>query len=231
LCRADALVDVAPKLLGWNEGEAPLTVVASGEPPFAETHSTDSDHTCHPDRCNLSLQTMQPLAAHMGTTVLTEWLNNDYKRLTDDILGGRFDKQKVALAWHHSKLHDMATQLGCGAAQGVLDEWESSDEAWMLSFDAVTGECMFSIKTLPPDWVDDVCTTAKVMTTTDATCAHGILNRRGDVCCASKCGSKCGGSGCAERPGGASSCCSNSVRAADVKCADAEAPCILNVVA
>jgi hypothetical protein len=70
-----------------------------------------------------------------------------------------------------------------------------------------------------------------VATGSDATCVRGILNRGGDVCCASTCGSKCGGSGCAERPGGAAACCSGGVRSTGIQCVDAEAPCLITSAA
>lgn len=46
-------------------------------------------------------------------------------------------------------------------------------------------------------------------------CSAGIAN--GNKCCAASCGS-CGGSGCTGRPGGASQCCSGTIRNSGVTC-------------
>ncbi|CAN0448423.1 unnamed protein product, partial [Scytosiphon promiscuus] len=60
-------------------------------------------------------------------------------------------------------------------------------------------------------------------------CADGlprILN--GDICCDTTCGT-CGGSGCARRSGGSSSCCTGRIRESGIMRSDAMAgPCIVD---
>merc|ERR1719329_70251 len=46
-------------------------------------------------------------------------------------------------------------------------------------------------------------------------CAQGM--RKGNVCCASQCG-RCGGRGCANRPGGAGACCRRGIRKRGQRC-------------
>jgi len=46
-------------------------------------------------------------------------------------------------------------------------------------------------------------------------CSQGA--RRGKICCAKTCG-KCGGRGCAARPGGADQCCDRKIRRAGRRC-------------
>lgn len=58
----------------------------------------------------------------------------------------------------------------------------------------------------------------------DPTCARGILYHDGVACCPKECG-ECGGSGCADRPGGKEDCCSSRVEGNGVSCDDAPAPC------
>lgn len=58
----------------------------------------------------------------------------------------------------------------------------------------------------------------------DPTCSTGILS--GSVCCESGCGS-CGGSGCSSRPGGASSCCSSTIKSDSNSCDSNPPPCVM----
>jgi len=60
--------------------------------------------------------------------------------------------------------------------------------------------------------------------TSDPTCENGIL--RQNYCCHSECGS-CGGTGCSQRPGGASSCCSRVILEAGKYCDENVAPCLV----
>ena len=57
----------------------------------------------------------------------------------------------------------------------------------------------------------------------DPMCARGILSGR--ACCSNSCGT-CGGTGCSQRPGGASQCCSGSITSAGRSCADFPPPCL-----
>jgi hypothetical protein len=57
--------------------------------------------------------------------------------------------------------------------------------------------------------------------------AGGIRSSDGVACCVAKCG-KCGGQGCAKRPGGAADCCSAKVEANGRDCRTAPAPCSVN---
>ena len=59
----------------------------------------------------------------------------------------------------------------------------------------------------------------------DPFCMSGIA--AGELCCAQMCGS-CGGEGCGERPGGASSCCSQAISAANRSCDTSLSPCVLD---
>ena len=64
-----------------------------------------------------------------------------------------------------------------------------------------------------------------VMPDTSA-CDDGLLSSNGEVCCAASCGS-CGGSGCSQRPGGASACCTGKISTANRSCADNPPPCVM----
>lgn len=59
----------------------------------------------------------------------------------------------------------------------------------------------------------------------DPTCATGML--LGNTCCKIECGS-CGGSGCGDRPGGESNCCSSYIKDANKSCEDSVPPCMVN---
>ena len=61
-------------------------------------------------------------------------------------------------------------------------------------------------------------------TAPDPTCAHGI--HQGGVCCASACGT-CGGPTCGHLPGGSHACCVGQIKADNLKCAEAPAPCVM----
>jgi len=52
-------------------------------------------------------------------------------------------------------------------------------------------------------------------------CTKGVLNHKGDVCCAKSC-KKCGGTGCSERPGGMQHCCNHAIRNSNNFCASVE---------
>ena len=52
----------------------------------------------------------------------------------------------------------------------------------------------------------------------------GVLNPKGNTCCAASCG-KCGGSGCSQRPGGSTNCCASSIPSEVVCGPDQNAPC------
>jgi hypothetical protein len=104
---------------------------------------------------------------------------------------------------------------GSGCASGCCGK-SIKQAAQSCSF--YSAPCVMNAAATPP------------VTASDATCARGILNRGGDVCCSSSCGSKCGGSGCAERPGSSVACCSGPVRTAGVYCTDAESPCLMSAV-
>ena len=56
----------------------------------------------------------------------------------------------------------------------------------------------------------------------DPLCENGI--RSGSACCAKSCGT-CGGSGCSQRPGGASSCCVTRILSKQNSCLVKTAPC------
>jgi len=53
---------------------------------------------------------------------------------------------------------------------------------------------------------------SKANSATQAWCQNGILNWKGDTCCAAECG-KCGGKGCGKRPGGKPNCCRGKITA------------------
>src|SRR5690606_13679674 len=57
-------------------------------------------------------------------------------------------------------------------------------------------------------------------------CDGGILDGDGSTCCAASCGT-CGGSGCSGRPGGAASCCEQTIRDSGRSCLDNGPPCIM----
>eukprot|EP00756_Hemistasia_phaeocysticola_P031180 Hpha_TRINITY_DN16336_c0_g2::TRINITY_DN16336_c0_g2_i1::g.60671::m.60671 len=58
----------------------------------------------------------------------------------------------------------------------------------------------------------------------DIRCSGGILNN--GVCCAASCG-RCGGTNCGNLPGGASNCCSGSIKSANNSCYTHNAPCLI----
>ena len=56
-------------------------------------------------------------------------------------------------------------------------------------------------------------------------CMNGI--RRDDICCMKNCG-QCGGKGCGSAPGGASKCCSGTIRKSGKICANkSDTACII----
>eukprot|EP00611_Tribonema_gayanum_P022268 TRINITY_DN4438_c0_g2_i1.p1 TRINITY_DN4438_c0_g2~~TRINITY_DN4438_c0_g2_i1.p1 ORF type:complete len:799 (-),score=152.09 TRINITY_DN4438_c0_g2_i1:472-2868(-) len=64
--------------------------------------------------------------------------------------------------------------------------------------------------------------------TGDPTCALGVLNAGKNVCCPKDlCSGQCGGTGCADLPGGSANCCSTTVVAAAKSCATYKAPCVM----
>uniref|UniRef100_A0A7S4N5U2 Uncharacterized protein n=1 Tax=Odontella aurita TaxID=265563 RepID=A0A7S4N5U2_9STRA len=63
------------------------------------------------------------------------------------------------------------------------------------------------------------------ITKIDPSCKNGLRN--GIACCAAMCGDQCGGSGCSQRPGGASACCANTVKDEGFPCVMGEAPCVM----
>ena len=62
----------------------------------------------------------------------------------------------------------------------------------------------------------------------DAARCTGVLSADGGVCCAPSCGA-CGGSDCAERPGGRHLCCRATIRSTAICCDEpgAAAPCVV----
>ena len=60
----------------------------------------------------------------------------------------------------------------------------------------------------------------------DPACKYGILSSNKTVCCAASCGA-CGGTGCSQLPGGADSCCTSNITAANQSCAKQPAPCVM----
>lgn len=58
----------------------------------------------------------------------------------------------------------------------------------------------------------------------DTQCLNNLAAN--SVCCPKACGS-CGGSGCATRPGGATSCCSKPILESQISCGSADPPCII----
>jgi len=75
--------------------------------------------------------------------------------------------------------------------------------------DGTPGTCQ-----VQPEWGSDQDNEAAVMLQVVANrgklstqwCAAGVVSKNGEFCCAASCGS-CGGSGCGDRPGGSSQCC------------------------
>ena len=61
----------------------------------------------------------------------------------------------------------------------------------------------------------------------DPTCSHGILNKKGDICCLASCGS-CGGHSCAELPGGSANCCVKKIQDKKESCDEAPPPCVMH---
>lgn len=60
----------------------------------------------------------------------------------------------------------------------------------------------------------------------DPACENGIS--KSGVCCAASCGSLCAASGCSGAPGGASNCCSTTIKSAANSCTTHAAPCVLD---
>merc|ERR1711879_266058 len=91
----------------------------------------------------------------------------------------------------------------CALAEGII-HWTSDSSVvnggWKIC-PAVGSDCGG-----PSELPTPAPTEAPTLT---ALCASGII--AGNVCCASQCGS-CGGSGCAQRPGGGTACCQGSIR-------------------
>ena len=61
----------------------------------------------------------------------------------------------------------------------------------------------------------------------DPTCKQGILNAKGNVCCASSCGT-CGGASCGELPGGSANCCVKKIQKQGESCDEAPPPCVMH---
>ena len=61
-----------------------------------------------------------------------------------------------------------------------------------------------------------------VTATPDPLCQNGI--RSGSSCCTRSCGT-CGGSGCSQRPGGATNCCTSHITKKQNSCMVTSAPC------
>ncbi|KAG5180970.1 hypothetical protein JKP88DRAFT_246457 [Tribonema minus] len=77
---------------------------------------------------------------------------------------------------------------------------------------------------IPPTPKPTAAPTAIVIA--DPGCAMGIPSNDGTACCpAALCNGKCGGTGCADLPGGQSNCCVNAVKNTGRKCSTTSAPC------
>ncbi len=80
--------------------------------------------------------------------------------------------------------------------------------------------------------IDDYCSCSEIITPSptsyepDPTCEFGILS--GDICCLSSCGT-CGGSGCGNREGGGSGCCSGTIASDNNSCDNQGAPCVVKI--
>ncbi len=72
---------------------------------------------------------------------------------------------------------------------------------------------------------ENACFTPDYCVAADPDCEHGLSSR--GVCCPLSCG-RCGGTACAERPGGRA-CCTSWIQEQGVSCAAAQAPCVLPV--
>ena len=77
-----------------------------------------------------------------------------------------------------------------------------------------------------PLWSEEEDDTAGSILPADDGCSDGV--RSGRVCCAASCG-ECGGVGCADRVGGAHACCKGEVFTSGVSCAEAPAPCLIDL--
>ena len=103
-----------------------------------------------------------------------------------------------------AQLHD---RLGASAVEAITTPHQREGRIW----------------TQLRNWAGDGLL-ADADTTGGLPCADGILS--GDICCAASCGS-CGGTGCGSRPGGASSCCTGSIRDSGRSCDAYEPPCVV----
>jgi hypothetical protein len=74
---------------------------------------------------------------------------------------------------------------------------------------------------------EDASTDARQVPTPDAyvLACEGIVNASARVCCAGSCGT-CGGDGCSDRPGGATSCCTSTILSSATSCERSDPPCI-----
>merc|ERR1711997_1211303 len=63
----------------------------------------------------------------------------------------------------------------------------------------------------------------------DPECSDGIKGSGGKACCPKSCGA-CGGAGCSNRPGGASSCCGGDVANSGISCDVSSAPCAITQI-
>merc|ERR1712137_1202149 len=106
----------------------------------------------------------------------------------------------------------------CGACGGAGCDQRPGGAAECCG-GSIKAACTSSVGPPPCKWAE-----AEVAKMSAKTCSSGVSDKSGLVCCAKECG-ECGGPSCADRPGGAASCCGGSIKHSCVD-KNGAAPCV-----
>ena len=91
----------------------------------------------------------------------------------------------------------------------------------------ITGKCVDASGNESDEFSTEILVTDELSDQADPTCANGVLDSKGEVCCSSTCGGQCGGVGCSLLPGGSGSCCTSTIIENGATCVNGPAPCVM----
>jgi hypothetical protein len=84
-------------------------------------------------RSNRPFETLMPLASALNLPISNDFANEDYARLAQLLLSGRYGGKVVLVSWHHGTLPKLAAALG---AKPPYEQWPETqfDRIWRIDY-------------------------------------------------------------------------------------------------
>ena len=80
--------------------------------------------------------TIKPLSKALGLVINTEFKNDDYAELAQELHAGRYRNKNILVCWHHGKIPELLAALGADPHKLLPDgRWPEDVFGWVVSLE------------------------------------------------------------------------------------------------